>query len=50
MLRKIPFLAHALYVKSRTVTLEAFLNGMQAAILRHKEENENSKSKTHISD
>lgn len=50
MLRKIPFLAHALYIKSRTVTLEAFLNGMQAAIMRHKDERQDSSIKTHLSD
>ncbi|KAM9309664.1 pachytene checkpoint protein 2 homolog [Pholidichthys leucotaenia] len=40
-LRKLPFLAHALFVKTPTVTLELFLEAMSRAVDKQKEEKAN---------
>ncbi|KAJ3598623.1 hypothetical protein NHX12_002128 [Muraenolepis orangiensis] len=40
-LRKLPFLAHALFVKTPTVTLEGFLEAMDQAIAKQKVDKEN---------
>ncbi|KAL0985470.1 hypothetical protein UPYG_G00157300 [Umbra pygmaea] len=40
-LRKLPFLAHALFVKSPTVSLEAFLGAMELAVDKQMEESAN---------
>ncbi|XP_028986042.1 pachytene checkpoint protein 2 homolog [Betta splendens] len=40
-LRKLPFLAHALFVKTPTVTLERFLEAMDQAVAKQKEEKTN---------
>ncbi|KAI3360466.1 hypothetical protein L3Q82_002362 [Scortum barcoo] len=40
-LRKLPFLAHALFVKTPTVTLERFLGAMDRAVDKQKEEKAN---------
>uniref|UniRef100_A0A8C5EIP1 Pachytene checkpoint protein 2 homolog n=1 Tax=Gouania willdenowi TaxID=441366 RepID=A0A8C5EIP1_GOUWI len=40
-LRKLPFLAHALYVKTPTVSLEKFLEAMNKAVDKQKEEKGN---------
>uniref|UniRef100_A0A4W6DPR2 Pachytene checkpoint protein 2 homolog n=1 Tax=Lates calcarifer TaxID=8187 RepID=A0A4W6DPR2_LATCA len=40
-LRKLPFLAHALFVKSPTVTLERFLEAMDRAVDKQREEKVN---------
>uniref|UniRef100_A0A672J7D1 Pachytene checkpoint protein 2 homolog n=1 Tax=Salarias fasciatus TaxID=181472 RepID=A0A672J7D1_SALFA len=40
-LRKLPFLAHALFVKTPTVTLERFLEAMSLAVDKQKEEKGN---------
>ncbi|XP_030638571.1 pachytene checkpoint protein 2 homolog [Chanos chanos] len=41
VLRKLPFLAHALFVKTPTVTLEKFLNAMDRAVDKQLEEKAN---------
>ncbi|XP_076585045.1 pachytene checkpoint protein 2 homolog [Chaetodon auriga] len=40
-LRKIPFLAHAMFVRTPTATLERFLEAMDQTVDKHKEENAN---------
>lgn len=40
-LRKLPFLAHAMFVKTPTVSLERFLNAMDRAVDKQKEEKSN---------
>uniref|UniRef100_A0A8C6SW68 Pachytene checkpoint protein 2 homolog n=1 Tax=Neogobius melanostomus TaxID=47308 RepID=A0A8C6SW68_9GOBI len=40
-LRKLPFLAHALFVKTPTVSLDKFLNAMDKAVDKQKEEKNN---------
>ncbi|XP_038567552.1 pachytene checkpoint protein 2 homolog [Micropterus salmoides] len=40
-LRKLPFLAHALFVKTPTVTLERFLDAMDQAVDKQREEKDN---------
>uniref|UniRef100_A0A8D3BDT9 Pachytene checkpoint protein 2 homolog n=1 Tax=Scophthalmus maximus TaxID=52904 RepID=A0A8D3BDT9_SCOMX len=40
-LRKLPFLAHALFVRSPTVTLERFLEAMDQAVDKQREEKDN---------
>ncbi|XP_056142637.1 pachytene checkpoint protein 2 homolog [Lampris incognitus] len=40
-LRKLPFLAHAMFVKARTATLERFLEAMDQAVEKQKEEKSN---------
>lgn len=37
-LRKIPFLAHALFIKSRTASLDSFLIAMESAVAVQKKE------------
>ncbi|XP_054276147.1 pachytene checkpoint protein 2 homolog [Macrosteles quadrilineatus] len=39
-LRRIPFLAHALFVKSRTANLDSFLRAMESAVMQQKNESE----------
>uniref|UniRef100_A0A1B6FQZ4 AAA+ ATPase domain-containing protein n=2 Tax=Proconiini TaxID=565685 RepID=A0A1B6FQZ4_9HEMI len=38
MLRKIPFLTHALFVKARTVSLDVFISAMESAVIRQKQD------------
>ncbi|GBP22614.1 Pachytene checkpoint protein 2 homolog [Eumeta japonica] len=38
-LRKLPFLAHALFIDSKTSTFSRFLQALRQAILKHKEDN-----------
>ncbi|XP_076009938.1 pachytene checkpoint protein 2 homolog [Genypterus blacodes] len=40
-LRKLPFLTHALFIKTPSVSLEMFLDGMDRAVDKQKEEKEN---------